>query len=149
MNKKNDVNFDERRKSNRGCPKVPGSGKSIFAKPGKVDLPREKVTEDAITEDIQIIFDEDAPIYKAMLHESNLQHLEKMKQEILSKLINIGAKIDQHSFKKLVEAKQKNILTAEEEKELDSYLNQKAIDGSPIWRIDPPGENIEKRGEES
>ena len=79
--------------------------------------------------------------------------------EILQEMIEYGKKAGQRNnqisallneslVNDLLKEKERGRLTAKGKKLLDKFLNEKPIDGSPLWRPDPAKNNTKEEGEE-
>jgi len=149
MNKKNDPNRDENGKRKKGSPKIPGSGRSISPKPGKVDLDKvlKELMEFEIPEDILEDFDKGTLGYELLRYELKFLCMKKIGIAGLQMVSQMIGQIDEHMVRRLLEAMRTRRLTPEEVEALEFYLNEKAIDGSPIWLSDPPQEIIGRGGE--
>lgn len=76
----------------------------------------------------------------------NLQKMIEYAQETRRKNSELLALVHESLFNDLLKDKERGRLTAEGKELLDRLLSKKPIDGSPLWRPDPPKNNIEERG---
>ena len=78
----------------------------------------------------------------------NLQKMIEYGKEAGQRNNQISALLNESLFKDLLKEKERGRLTAKGKKLLDKFLNEKPIDGSPLWRPDPAKNNTKEEGEE-
>jgi hypothetical protein len=76
----------------------------------------------------------------------NLQKMIEYGKEAGQRNNQISALLNESLVNDLLKEKERGRLTAKGKKLLDKFLNEKPIDGSPLWRPSPPKNNIEEGG---